>query len=97
MYILWWLILWAIGRIEPVDRDRLRHVFGWLDPRMDPHWARVWRNLKGLWRPSRLMDLPHSIENLSTEWARLDSQRSQKWYRSVIHWLLIILVAVTVT
>lgn len=86
MYLLYWLITGALGRLPDVDRERFQHGFGWLHPEMRrKHWPRVWRDMREL----NLKELPHSIENLSTEWTRLDEQRAQKYYRSWIHLLLL--------
>lgn len=88
MHLIWWGILWAFGRLPEPDRRRFDHGFGWWTPAMRPHWQRLVRNLCGFWRPSLWADLFHSIENIPTEWARQDPQRAQKYYRSVVHYLL---------
>lgn len=94
MYVAWWLVLWAFDRLPDPDRERFAHGFGWLHPEMMEHYARVREDLSTIWRWHSLKRLPHSLENISSEWCRLDAQRAQKWYRSVIHWLLIALAVV---
>ncbi|WP_022727216.1 hypothetical protein [Fodinicurvata sediminis] len=96
MYMIYWLFMWAIGRLPNPDRERFAHCFGWTDPRMAEHWQRARDRLKAAHRWRDLKQLPHDVENLSTEWTRLDEQRAQKYYRSVIHILILLIVLLSI-
>ena len=67
------------------DRQRVAHGLGWWAPEMRPHWQRLWADIRYLdWR-----DGQHAITNISTEWVRLDAQRAQKFYLTIIAGLLV--------
>jgi len=71
MFIIWFLIRW--DRLQPFERDMVRHGLGMWAPEMRPHWSRLFN----VWRNPR--DISHALVNIPVEWAKLDPQRAVKF------------------
>lgn len=55
--------------IDPRDRERLTQWVGVAEPEMQPHWRRYFRRWWSI----------HELNNIGSEWARLDPQRAFKF------------------
>lgn len=74
-------IVWALGAKSwlgmlanpgnDYERNATKYLWGWLDPAMDPHWDRLFKN------PDN-EPWAHRAKNIGSEWNRLDAQRGYK-------------------
>ena len=67
---------------QPRDRRAFERKFGWDDPRLAPHYARL--RSRERWF--------HSLVNVATEWVRLDAQRAAKLLLDVVAWAAVLLL-----
>lgn len=63
------MILSGLAPLYQWRESRYRFWCGWLDPRMNVHWQRLYTERTG-----------HAARNVMAEWCRLDPQRAGKLF-----------------
>lgn len=61
----WWS--YVDGTQNTQDAGRLKSWWGWLDPKLEPEWARFGTD-----------STYHLLKNIASEWCRTDAQRCVK-------------------
>lgn len=72
MFLLYWLIKRALGKLQPFEERIVADHFGLTHPKMGRVWARI-RNL-----PHNPSDITHALTDVLVEWAYLHPQRAVK-------------------